>query len=134
MHKTRESAGDRPEGESALPEAGRTDGIHNVRSRRPCTRVTQPSIRKRRHCARVGKIALLPAKVRDELNFRLYDGHSGRKILLWLNSLPEVKQRIQENFPVGRQEITNHNLSEWRHGGYKDYLAALLRTEVSKDV
>ncbi len=70
--------------------------------------------------ARVGKIARLPERIREELNHRLLDGARGRDMPAWLNELPEVKQVLTELF-CGRP-ITEHNISEWRLGGFQDWL------------
>jgi hypothetical protein len=70
--------------------------------------------------SRNGKIGRLSKAVRDELNRRLQNGEGGGELLKWLNSHPEVKAVIAAEFggkPIGKQ-----NLSEWRNGGYKQYL------------
>jgi hypothetical protein len=70
--------------------------------------------------ARIGKIARLPRDIRSQLNTRLQDGHEGKKILLWLNSLPQVKALLAEfcdGCPVNEQ-----NLSDWRQGGFEEWL------------
>ncbi len=46
--------------------------------------------------ARIGKIARLSVKVRNELNERLENGAPGRKVLLWLNGLAEVQESLKE--------------------------------------
>src|SRR5437868_4261034 len=69
---------------------------------------------------RHGKIARLPSDVREELNRRLYNGALGPELLAWLNQLPAVKEvlaRFFDDAPVNPQ-----NLSDWRHGGYEDWL------------
>jgi hypothetical protein len=69
---------------------------------------------------RTGKISQLPKPIRDELNHRLQNGQQGPELLAWLNELPEVKELITTKFdhhPINRQ-----NLTEWRHGGYQDWL------------
>ena len=38
--------------------------------------------------ARTGKIARLPDDIREQLNRRLNDGEKGKKLVMWLNSLP----------------------------------------------
>ena len=70
--------------------------------------------------ARVGKIARLPVKIRDEVNRRLLDGETGGKILPWLNSLPEVKRILGEDFEG--LAVNDNNLSDWRKGGFEDWL------------
>jgi hypothetical protein len=89
--------------------------------------------------ARVGKIARLPEPIREELNQRLLGGALGKNMVIWLNELPEVKKVLTELF-AGRI-ISEHNVSEWRHGGYQDWLRQMetrervLRiTEQYKDV
>ncbi len=69
---------------------------------------------------RNGKIARLPARIRNQLNQRLDDGAEGPELLDWLNALPEVHQVMQAQFngaPVNKQ-----NLSEWRMGGFQEWL------------
>jgi hypothetical protein len=70
--------------------------------------------------ARKGKIARLPAAVREEVCRRLHDGEPGSKILAWLNALPEVQTVLDEHF--GEEPVTPQNLSEWRKGGYQEWL------------
>ena len=69
---------------------------------------------------RNGKIAHLPLTLRNELNHRLDNGIPGRELILWLNADPEV-QRILAQYFRGRR-ITQQNLSEWRCGGYQDWV------------
>ncbi|RME68568.1 MAG: hypothetical protein D6781_10660 [Verrucomicrobia bacterium] len=71
--------------------------------------------------ARKGKIARLPAPIREEVNRRLLDGQPASQILPWLNSQAAVL-RVLEAFFAG-EPITPQNLSEWRQGGYRDWLA-----------
>jgi hypothetical protein len=71
--------------------------------------------------ARIGKIARLPGDIRAQLNSRLQDGGEGRQIVHWLNSLPEVKEVLAENFDG--HPISEQNLSDWRQGGYEEWLA-----------
>ncbi len=59
--------------------------------------------------ARQGKIARLPAANRETVNKQLYDGLSGAAIIGQLNM-------------AGYPGITEQNLSEWRKGGYQDWL------------
>jgi hypothetical protein len=68
---------------------------------------------------RNGKIARLPKTIRDELNRRLADGERGTELVAWLNGLPEVQRIIAEQF--GGRPMRPQNLSEWKHGGYKDW-------------
>jgi hypothetical protein len=70
---------------------------------------------------RNGKIARLPREVREQLNRRLQDGEPGTKLVDWLNSVPEVHAVLAAEFE-GRS-ISEQNLSEWKAGGYRDWLA-----------
>jgi hypothetical protein len=76
---------------------------------------------------RQGKIARLPAAIREEVNQRLHDGQTGSQILPWLHSLPEVLRVLDELFK--EEPITPQNLSEWRTGGYQDWLRQRERVE-----
>ena len=71
--------------------------------------------------ARIGKIARLPRDIRAQLNSRLQDGHEGKTIVTWLNSLPQVKRLLAKNF--NGRPVTESNLSDWRQGGYEEWLA-----------
>src|SRR5439155_9583204 len=70
---------------------------------------------------RNGKIARLPLAVRQELNRRLDEGEQGKKLVAWLNGLPEVQAIVATEF--GGRAIREQNLSEWKQGGYRDWLA-----------
>jgi hypothetical protein len=70
--------------------------------------------------SRTGKIARLPHNIRDQLNRRLQEGESGPEIVAWVNEMPECRQMLAERFS-GRP-IDEGNLSEWRHGGYEEWL------------
>jgi len=70
--------------------------------------------------ARCGKIARLPIEIREQLNRHLCDNQPGPDILGWLNSLLQTRQILDAQFhgaPISKQ-----NLSQWRHGGYADWL------------
>jgi len=69
---------------------------------------------------RTGKIARLPKKIRDQLNHRLQNGQQGPEILAWLNALPAVHRVLNAHF--AGQPILQQNLSQWRKGGYTDWL------------
>jgi hypothetical protein len=69
---------------------------------------------------RKGKIARLPKAIRDELNRRLSDGELGTALVIWLNSLPEVQRIVADEF-AGRP-VRAQNLSEWKQGGYEEWL------------
>jgi hypothetical protein len=68
---------------------------------------------------RKGKIARLPHEIRGKLNQRLQDGEPGNRLVVWLNSLPKVREALKEEF--GARPITEQNLSEWKLGGYVDW-------------
>lgn len=70
---------------------------------------------------RTGKIARLPRGVREQLNRRLQDGEPGVQLVKWLNALPEVREILTATF--GGREISEQNLSEWKQGGHKEWLA-----------
>jgi hypothetical protein len=69
---------------------------------------------------RHGKIARLPKAVRDELNRRLENGQPGRQLVAWLNGLPEVQAVLAADF--GGKPVREQNLSEWKQGGYRDWV------------
>jgi len=72
------------------------------------------------HRSRSFNIARLPLEIRDQLNTRLADGEPGIRLVEWLNSNPEVMKVMAEQFD-GRP-ITESNISEWRSGGYEEWL------------
>jgi hypothetical protein len=76
---------------------------------------------------RVGKIAQLPKQIRHELNQRLENGNQSPELLRWLNALPETKELLTAKF--AGQPITRSNLSDWRVGGYQDWLRLQAREE-----
>ena len=82
--------------------------------------------------ARVGKIARLPVRIREELNQRLLDGQAGNKILPWLNSLPEVKRILGEDFEG--LAVNDANLSDWRRGGHEDWLKQRARIDRTREL
>ena len=69
---------------------------------------------------RNGKIAHLPLTLRDDLNHALDNGVPGHELLAWLNADPEAQRILAQYYP-GRR-ITQQNLSEWRSGGYQDWV------------
>ena len=70
--------------------------------------------------ARRGKIACLPRLVREELNMRLDNGEPTGSLLVWLNKHPKVLAVLGKHF--GNHSINEQNLSEWRRGGFQDWL------------
>ena len=82
--------------------------------------------------ARNGKIARLPRSVRHELNERLERSEQSPQLLNWLNALPEAQKIVQSDFagvPISKQ-----NLSEWRQGGFEEWLARRNLCEDARDV
>src|SRR5688500_3105784 len=69
---------------------------------------------------RTGKIARCPVHIREEVNRRRLDGQTASKVIVWLHTLPEVLQVLDEHF--GEEPISPQNLSEWKQGGYRDWL------------
>jgi hypothetical protein len=69
---------------------------------------------------RTGKIARLPREIREQLNRRLDDGEPGVELVTWLNSLPEVQAVLKAEF--GGRPINEPNLTDWKNGGYRDWL------------
>ena len=82
---------------------------------------------KLKNMARTGKIARLPLWIRDELNRCLSEGKKARSLVKWLNSEPKVRVVLDAEF-AGRP-IREQNLSDWRKGGYRDWLAQRLALE-----
>ena len=80
---------------------------------------------------RKSKIARLPRSIRDELNHRLDNGQPGIRLVEWLNNLPEVKEILVREFDGNR--ITPQNLSEWKRGGYQDWLAQQEHAAILQD-
>ena len=70
--------------------------------------------------ALTGKIARLPGDLREQINQRLFDGHSDPEILPWLNELPVVKEILAAKFKG--QPITKQNMTNWRQKGYLRWL------------
>src|SRR5580698_4966605 len=68
-----------------------------------------------------GKIARLPAELREELNRRIRNGEPGTGLIEWLNGLPEMQAVLAAEF--SGQPINETNLTNWRQGGYADWLA-----------
>jgi hypothetical protein len=81
---------------------------------------------------RNGKIARLPREVRDQLNRRLADGEPGTRLVAWLNALPEVQALLTREF--NGRAISEQNLSEWKQGGYRDWLARQEALEQAREL
>jgi hypothetical protein len=82
-------------------------------------------MKKTRH----GKIARLPFPIREDVNRRLREGVEGKMVVAWLNTLPEVRAILDGVFGGG--VIREQNLSEWRKGGYRDWLEREERLELT---
>ena len=57
----------------------------------------------------LGKIGQLPTDIIDTLNQRLADHVPGKKIVDWLNSLPEVQAVLAQHFdsrPINEQNLS----------------------------
>lgn len=80
----------------------------------------------------IGKIAQLPAKVREALNRRLHDGQPASVILPWLNALPETKALLTERFDA--EPVSEQNLSLWRNGGFQRWLEESAEIEKTKQL
>ena len=81
---------------------------------------------------RNGKIARLPRNLRNQLNRRLDDAEQGAKLVAWLNRQPRVRQILAENFQG--QPISEQNLSEWKAGGYQDWVLQQESLEQARDL
>lgn len=81
---------------------------------------------------RQGKFARLPHALREEVNLRLLNGESGGSLLAWLNVQPEAIRAWDQYFEGA--PATVQNLSEWRRGGYKDWMAAREEVENTKSL
>jgi len=77
-----------------------------------------------------GKIGGIPAKYREELCRRIYNGERAPTLLPWLNGLPEAQEVCRNQYDG--EPINAQNLSNWRGGGYQKWLAeqqAIKRTQ-----
>jgi hypothetical protein len=81
---------------------------------------------------RRGKIAKLPADLRMEVNRRLHDGQPGGQILPWLNNHARVRPILEAQFQG--QAVNDQNLTEWRQGGYLDWLEERERLDALKEL
>lgn len=67
-----------------------------------------------------GKIGRLPEAIRSEVNARLRDWQPATAILTWLNSNKVVRAILNQQF--NGDDINDQNLTNWRQGGYADWL------------
>ena len=82
--------------------------------------------------SRTGKIARMPTRIRAEVNRRLDENEGCAKILAWLHQQPEALRILDEYFK--EEPATPQNLSEWRAGGYQDYLRQREEIERTKEL
>jgi hypothetical protein len=82
--------------------------------------------------ARKGKIGRLPYAIRAEVCRRMHDGETGGRIAKWLNELPEVLRVLDEYF--NEEPVSVQNLSEWRKGGFQDWLRKQESIEHTKEL
>ena len=68
---------------------------------------------------RPSKISRLPRQLRDQLNQRLDNGEQNKRLLQWLNSLPEVQALLADEF--AGQPISSQNLSDWKKQGFRNW-------------
>jgi hypothetical protein len=69
--------------------------------------------------SQTGKIARLPASIREELNQRLFNGEKARRLIAWLNGLPAVQAVVSAEF--AGTPVAECNLSRWKKTGYKSW-------------
>jgi hypothetical protein len=81
---------------------------------------------------RVGKIAKLPLHIRDTLNTRIRDGETGKTLVEWLNSQDDVKHVLHLEFED--RPINEQNFSDWKAGGYQDWLRHAESSEILEDI
>ena len=78
-----------------------------------------------------GKIARLPALIREAVCRRLHDGESGPVLLAWLNGTPEAQEVCRKYFDS--EPISPQNLSAWRQGGFLKWEKDQRRLERSRE-
>jgi len=78
-----------------------------------------------------GKIARLPADIRQQINLRLFNGKSAGDILPWLNGLPAVKEILAAQFDAA--PVSDRNLSNWRATGYRRWQLEQSRLTLIKE-
>jgi len=81
---------------------------------------------------RKGKIGRLPFNIREDLNHRIMDNVPTNEILIWLATDAMVTDVLRQLFE-GRK-ITEQNLSEWRQGGYQEWLTYRSTIENVRDL
>ena len=81
---------------------------------------------------RNGKIARLPAEIREQLKKRMGNHESSTTLLAWLNALPAVQAVVTQAF--GGKAVMRQNLSEWRHGGHAEWRREQAAQEMVKGI
>ena len=69
--------------------------------------------------SRTSKISRLPRPIREQVNQRLDNGEQSKRVLQWLNSLPEVQQVLATEFdgvPISAQ-----NMTDWKKHGFRNW-------------
>jgi len=80
----------------------------------------------------VSKIGHLPLDIRTEINRRLDDGHSPKKIAAWLNTREEVRKALDEKWPG--LPVYETNIRLWRQGGYQQWVRKREKLENLRDL
>lgn len=62
----------------------------------------------------------------------MHDGQRGPQLLPWLNAMPAVLEVLDQHW--GEEPITAQNLSDWRQGGYQDWLRKREKIETTKQL
>jgi hypothetical protein len=81
---------------------------------------------------RMGKVSRLPVEIRHELNRRIRNNELSSTLLPWLNSLPLARALIDSQF-CGI-DISAQNLSDWRTGGYREWLGRRHKLEEKREL
>jgi len=81
---------------------------------------------------RKGKIGRLPLSVREQLNLRIADGVETTPLLAWLNAQVDTQEILRRDF--ASRPVTPQNLSEWRQGGFQDWLRAQRTLDLARDM
>src|SRR5215510_12001310 len=68
---------------------------------------------------RPSKISRLPRHIIEHLNRRLDSREQNKRLVAWLNSLPETQKLLAEEF--GGNPISAQNLSDWKKSGFLDW-------------
>jgi len=66
-----------------------------------------------------GKISRLPREIREQVNEKLDGGEPGKRLVAWLNDLPEVRALLAAEF--GGAVINEQNLTNWKQGGFREW-------------